>query len=299
MRYGKATLLLALVLVALPARADAPGDSSLGARSLAHGGVGLADGGDGAATSVNLAAASMRERYEVVGGVAIGTDSYLMEQGMAVDTRTAVVSLALGYTHMGDNVPPTGEFLPGWAPTDEVLEDPTEHSGIWLGLAYPFLQRRLSLAVNARYDWRDSGQLGASQAFNFGVGFAAAPAETVTLTVVGRNLLDFGYVDTERSLDFGARWDIGELFGIEADVRTELMGEPVLDGLDYSGGLDVFLVRWLAIRGGASYTDRIPYAHAGIGFISDKADLDYGMAIQADDFAALRTWHELNLRIKF
>lgn len=301
MRYGKASAAPLLLLAAFPgvASAEDPSGSTFGARSLGRGGTSIGDPQDCSPAMVNLAAASLREHYEIVAGIELATDSTLLERGSAVDTRTSVVSLALGYYHLSDDVTPAGDTLPGWAPASDELTDATEHQGFFGSVALPLAQRRVSLALYGRYDWRDSEQLGEDNAFNFGAGAAVAPTDYLTFSVVGRDLLDFGYPDEERSVGLGGRFDPGRYVGIQAEVSTEIDGTPVLDAVDFGGGLDVLPIEWLALRVGGQYTDHVPYATAGIGFLSDKADLDYGMSWQADDFGALRTWHELDLRVKF
>lgn len=300
MRYGKLILFVLLSALLSPsALARDPAVDNIGARALGRGSVGIADPGDAGGAQLSLASASLQERYEVVAGVGIGTDDYLMQRGLAIDSRTTVVTLALGYTRWTDSVDPPTEWLPGWYPEGEEITDATTHQGLWGGIAYPMLGRRMSLGVDARWDWRDSDLNGQTQNFNFGASFSAKPHEMLTIAVAGRELLDLGYRDTERSLDAGIRFDPGVAFGIEADVRTELMGDPVLENLDYSAGIDVSVVRWLSLRGGWTLLEGHHNATAGLALTSDKADLDYGVRWELDDVEALRTWHGLDVRFKF
>lgn len=282
----------------LPALADDPAVDNVGARALGRGSSGLADPGDAGAIQMNLAAASLRPRYELVIGAGIGIDDWLMQRGVAIDSRTTAVALALGYTHWTDDVYPTGVGLPGWYPADEELNDPTDHQGLFLGLAYPFAGRRMSVAVDGRYDWRDSDVSGSSGSANFGLSVAGQPHETLTLALAGKELLDLGYRDTEPSIDFGVRWDPGAVLAIEAGVRSEIVAD-VGQAIDVSAGIDGILTTWLTLRAGWTWLDQHHYACAGLSLISEHADLDYGMRWQADDFGALRTWHGLDLHLKF
>jgi hypothetical protein len=276
---------------AVPASAE-----ELGARSMGRGGVGRADAADVGGEAENLAALSLVPRYEIVAGAELGPDARFLLRSNAVDSRTSKVTLGAGYQRLTDNVPPTGDALPGWKLPGEELENPTSHQGVHLGLAVPFLDHRLAIAAHTRFDWRSSDLEGDDNAFNFGFSVAGRPLPTLTLAAGARDLLG-GYADTTRSADLSVRYDPGPYLGIEADVTTPLEGTFTADRLGVHAGFDVGAVKWLALRGGWYMDEGTHFATAGIGLISEQATLDYGVRVQLDDPA--RNWHGLDLRVSF
>ena len=268
----------------------------MGARALGRGGVGRADGADVSAEAVSLAAISLAERYEMVSGAELGPDGRFLFRGVAVDSRTSAVTLGAGYRRLADNVPPTGSALPGWKPSGAELEDPTTHEGVHLGLAVPFLERRMSFAAHTRFDWRDSAQLGKDNGFNLGFSAAGRPIPTLTLAAGARNLLATDYPDTRRTADFSIRYDPGIYLGIEADVVAPL-DRFTVDQFEWHAGADASMVEWLAIRSGWYADAGTHFVTGGVGLISEKASLDYGVRVRLDDPA--RNWHALDLRVVF
>ena len=134
-------------------------------------------------------------------------------------------------------------------------------------------------------------------AFNFGFSAAGKPVESVTLTAAARNLLETNYRDTERSLEIGARFDPGKYLGIEVNTVA-----PLVKGVDWTMvgwhvGADIGIADVIALRGGFVADDGETYGCGGLGFLSERAILDYGMRVQVSD--AKRTWHQLDLTVKF
>jgi hypothetical protein len=308
MWLGKPTLSMVTVGVVLvsftapPAHAssDHPLDHPevMGARSLGRGGVGRADATDISGEELNLAAVSLIPSYSFFGGAELGPDGRFLARAGAVDSRTSPVALGAGYRWRADNVPPTGAALPGWAPADgEALDNPTTAHRVHLGVALPFLERRLSLAVHTRFDWWDAEIAGPANAFNFGFSVAGRPVPSLTVAAGARSLLTTVDTRTQREVDLALRFDPGPYLGFEADVVA-----PIADGLDvdtfeWRAGLDVSATQWLALRGGWSMDSGGHNAHLGLGLVSDKATLDYGIKVQLD--APERNWHALDLRINF
>ncbi|MDP2308336.1 MAG: hypothetical protein Q8P18_20115 [Pseudomonadota bacterium] len=304
MRIGKPTLSKVTVGVALvgflagSAQAAPVPVDEMGARSLGRGGVGRADGADVSGEELNLASVSLVPAYSVYGGAELGPDARFLARSGAVDSRTSPVALGAGYRWRVDDVPPTGADLPGWAPVaDDALGNPTSAHRVHLGAALPFLERRLSLAVHTRFDWWDAELSGKGTAFNFGFSVAGRPLPSLTVAAAARNLLTTSDTRTTREVDLGLRFDPGPYLGIEADVVA-----PIADGLDietfaWRAGADISATTWLAVRGGWSMEAGAHNAHAGIGLVSDKATLDYGIKVRLD--APERNWHALDLRVNF
>jgi hypothetical protein len=289
---GKASTVILGLVVAGSAQAE-----DLGARSLARGGVGRADALDGAGGSPSLAANALEDQYlAYTGGLAAVDHTWGLRAG-AVDTRTSKVSLSLGYYRRWDTLPRTGDDLPGWKPPGDDLLNPAIHQGAAGALAYPMLDRKLAIGADARVDFFSSDLLPSDWAFNFGVQAAARPTESLTLSAAVTNLLETGFRDTERSLELGARFDAGTYFGVEGDAVAPLTTEFAWPSVGWHLGADVGIAEPVALRAGFSSDDGRQYVSGGLGLLSKNADLDYGMRIQLSD--ASRTWHQLDLRVKF
>lgn len=281
---------------------QAHADDSLGARSLGRGGTGLADGDDTAAVNVNVATMALADRYDLVAGGVRGPDDTWLGRISAADSRTSVVTMGATYTYRADNIPPTGDSLPGWLVKGDELDNPTSHQGVTVGLSYPFLSRKMAIGMTGRYDWRTSKADGNSNAFNFGASVAGRPAETLTLALGIRNVLDLQYADTRRLVDLGARWEPGPYLALEGSIQTEWMGNPFEESLAQHVGLDVFAVEWLALRAGWQQEDGLHQVGGGIGLISARAALDYGISGEignGDSDEPARLWHGLDLRVHF
>ncbi|MFN7142599.1 MAG: hypothetical protein ACK4YP_02400 [Myxococcota bacterium] len=271
--------------------------SEMGARSMARGGVGLADSGDAAGEERNLAAVSLDPRYVMFAGAGLGPDGSFLLRGGALDSRTSIVALGAGYRRLTDAVTPTGDELPGWHPAGEEIVDHATWQRVHLGLALPFAERRVSIAALTRFDWRSSMLSGKSYAFNFGFSAAARPVEGLTVALGARDLLGNAYPRIDREADLAVRYSPGPRFGVEADVTAPIDKDFGVDRFQWRAGLDGGVADWLALRGGWSMEAGTHFASAGIGLVSEQAVLDYGVKVQLDDPA--RNWHALDLRVNF
>lgn len=300
----KAVEVLAVGSLAALAYAEPAYAEDMGARSLASGGVGLADGKNVAGEELNLSAAALDPSYVVYGGAEVGPDKRFLARSGAVDSRTSAVALGAGYRWMMDNVPPAGAELPGWKPADTELSNLSTTQRVHLGLAVPFLERRLAIGAHTRFDWKDSALTGTTNAFNFGFSVAGRPIPTLTVAAGARNLLTSAFTSVTREADLAVRFDPGPYLGLEADVSAPIEGPASaaseqfgVDTFRWRAGADVSATSWLALRGGWSLVEDHHYAHAGLGLVSDKATLDYGVKVQLD--MPSRNWHALDLRINF
>lgn len=289
----------AALLGALPTFAAA---DETGARRVGRGGAALADAADGANVAENTATASLLERYEVVGGGGLGPDATWWARVAAVDSRTAPVTLAAGYYHKQDNIPPTGDLQPGWKVPGSALSNVSVHQGFYVAAAYPMLKRRLSLGLSGQWDWLESERLGAIDKPNFGASLAGKPTEQITLAATAKELLDVGYPHAHRSATVGARWDPGPYLGLEVAGELALDDPAALDtatDIAFHGGADVHVVEWFVLRAGYAREDGLDYVGGGVGLVATgKAALDYGMRVElgADPFTS---WHVLDVRVNF
>lgn len=288
---GKAALILGGAVYATAATAG-----EAGGRAAGRGGAGIADGANGTGGATNIAAATLEDQYLAFTSGLAGVDHTWGVRAGALDTRTAAFGLSAGYYRRWDDVTRSGADLPGWKVPGDDLANPAVHQGGWIAAAYPFLDRRLALGVDTRLDFYESDILGKDSAFNFGAQVAGRPTEWLTLALSGRNLLDTHYRDTQRTLALGARLHPGSYFGAELDVSAPLTSAFSASTLGWHTGLDVGLAEVVALRAGFE-ADGGNYVTAGLGLVSQQADLDYGARMQLSEPS--RTWHELELRVKF
>ncbi len=271
--------------------------TELGARALGRGGVGFADVGDPAGEQLNLAASSLVSRYTMFAGAELGPDARILVRGGAVDSRTSAVAVGAGYRWLSDDVYPTNDALPGWKVPSSELENPTIHQGAHVGVAVPFLDRRISIAGHARFDWRSSAISGADDAFNFGFSAAAAPVENFSVALGAFNLLDTGYERVSREGILGIRYQALELFGVEVDGQVPLDATIGVPTLEVRAGVDVRPIEWLELHAGWAFESEHHFIAGGVAFRSGQASLDYGIRIRPD--SPSRNWHALDVRVEF
>lgn len=271
--------------------------ADIGARATGSGMTGVANPNDIGAVRLSLATAALTERYEVYTGAELGPDAHVALRGGAMDSRTSAIAIALGYHRLTDNETLSGLERPGWKTADDAFENPTEHQGFFGGVAYPFLPGRAAAAVDARYDAYDSDRLGTDKAFNFGFSAAFRPADTVTLAAAVANLLENDFRDTTRELRVGARWDPGAFFGVEANALSPLTNRMSWQTVDWRLGANVGVASFLSLHAGYANDHTRSWATGGLGLVSERADLDYGMRVRLD--APRNNVHTLDLRVRF
>ncbi len=269
----------------------------IGARATGSGMVGVANPNDVGALRLSVATASLTERYELYTGGELGPDKHLGFRGGAVDSRTGPVTMALAYRRMSDSTNVRLIERPGWKTEEEDFENPTIHQGVFGGVAYPFAPGKASVAVDARYDWYDSDELGSAGAFNFGFSFAWRPATPFTLAAAIDNLLENDFRDTQRQLRVGARWDAGTYFGVEGDVLAPVRPTWDWKQLDWRVGANVGVAEFLALRAGYANDRTRSWVTGGLGLVSEKCDLDYGVRVRVD--APRHNVHVLDVRVRF
>lgn len=269
----------------------------LGARSVGRGGTGRADPTDVAAIAGNLAVAAMTPRYDLFAGSALGPDSRFVLRGGAVDSRTSAWTIGAGYERRTQNIPPTGDDLPGWQAPGDVLDNPSTAQRVYMGAAVPFLEKRYAVALTGRYDWGSSEQGGAVDGFNFGAQVAGRPLEGLTIAAGMRDILGENHPDHARTADLAVRWQPGKFFAIEGDMVAPVSNAFAIDRFGWHVGAEASVIEWLALRGGYENVATTSFATAGLGLGSERISLDYGARVQLDDPA--RSWHALDLRLVF
>jgi hypothetical protein len=270
----------------------------LGARSQARGETGRADGSDTSAVRENLAALTLGTRYELVVGGGFGADDLWYGRAAGFDSRTAPVGLGVAYDYRYDDLPPIDSALPGWKEPGEILSDPTVHQSVSLGVAYPFIARRLTAGSTLRFDWRTAALAGKDNAFDLDLSAAGRPFESLTVAVGARNLLPGDYPDTARTLDLSGRWDPGPYLGIEADAVWAASQGWVPGSFSGGAGLDIAAIEWLGLRGGWARRGGSNFVGGGIGLLNERASFDYGLQAELGT-RELRMWHAFDLRAAF
>ena len=286
---------LSCLLLLAPAQAE-----DRGARSLGAGGTGLADSMDTAVASQSVAAIALLPRYDITTGLGLGPDKRFHLQAVAVDSRTSMITLSASWYRTMDQLPLTGTDLPGWQLPDETLSNLTEHQGLSLGLAYPFMDRRASIGLGGRYDWRNSEQTGKEKGWNLSAFAAARPLDVLTLAFTAQNLLRAGYPDLQRNLEIGARLAPGPYLGLEVDGMVPLEEALEWERARIGVGASVGIVELVALRGGWQRQAGAQDMTLGISLLSERASLDYGVRIAVGEEAGSRgAWHGVDLRVFF
>ena len=289
--------LLVCGLLLAPSEAHA---EDRGARSLGAGGTGLADPMDTAVASQSVAAISLLPRYDISTGLGLGPDKRFHLQAVAVDSRTSIVTLSASWYRTMDQLPLIGSDLPGWQLPDETLSNLTEHQGLSLGLAYPFMERRASIGLGGRYDWRNSEQTGKQKDWNLSAFAAARPIDILTLAFTAQNLLRSGYPDLQRNLELGARLAPGPYLGLEVDGMVPLEEALLWDDARIGVGASIGIVELIALRGGWQQQAGTQDMTLGISLLSERASLDYGVRIAIGEGPGSRgVWHGVDLRVFF
>lgn len=282
------------------AAAGATADEDLediGARATGSGMTGVANPNDIGAIRLSLATASLTERYELYTGAELGPNGHFSLRSGAMDSRTSTVALALGYRRLTDAESLGGSERPGWKTEGQSFENPTEHQGLFGGIAYPFLPGKGALAFDARYDWYDSDLVGKDGAFNFGVSAAFKVASVLTLAAAMGNLLETDFRDTQRELRVGARWDAGTYFSVEGNALAPVSDSWSWQNVDWRLGSNVGFAKFLSLHAGYANNHTRSWVTGGLGLISEKADLDYGMRVRIDQ--PRNNVHTLDLRLRF
>lgn len=293
MHSGK-RYILATGLVGLFSQPVAAQD--LGARALAMGGTGRADASDAGVVPDNIATFSLAPQYNFLTGVGFGPEDYFLTRGSVMDSRTSQVSLGASWFRSTETPILSGEDLPGWKTPVDKLRNPTVRQGILLGVAYPFLERRISIGVMGRYDWQTSQRDEKVSAYNLGFNLAGRPIPSLTLATAVHNVLQNDYESTPRTLDMAARWDAGPYFGIEMDGVFPLSATETDAPIPFKlgGGVSASLVEVAAIRAGWSTEEGSYSLTGGVGLLSEHASLDYGLRY---NLGLQQFWHGLDLRV--
>jgi hypothetical protein len=303
-KIWKRSIGLSLSLSFFPALAQdgaAGAGPGLGARSTGAGLTGLADPLDAALLQRNLAALSLIPHYDVVAGIGFGPDSLFVTRAAAMDSRTSVVTLGVSWYRFTDKLELSGADLPGWQIPGSSLLNPSEHWGLGLGFAYPFLDRRFSLGMTGRYDWQEATETGKASGWNLGLVIAAAPIEGLTLAFGARDLIP-GYRDTTRSMDLGARWSVGgtgnSAVALEVDATLPWIEAPDWSKARLGAGATLGIVQAIFLRGGWLVEGANHDLTLGLGFGSEHASIDYGVRLGVGE-EELPVWHALDLRVMF
>ena len=271
--------------------------TELGARALGRGGVGFADTGDPAGEQLNLAIASLTPRYTMFVGAELGPDARILLRGGAMDSRTAAFAMGGGYRWISDDVLPDADGLPGWRVPSEALANPAIRQSAHIGFGVPFLERRLSLAGHARFDWMTSALSGKSNAFNFGFSVASVPIDELNVALGVFNLLDTGYDRVSREGHLGVRYAPVRVVGVEVDAEVPVDSTIAFSTMALRAGVDVQPIEWLCVRAGWALESEHHFAAAGIAFTSERASIDYGVRVRLD--RPERNWHAVDVRVEF
>jgi len=252
-------LLLASLLLARPLLAAAPPldfDAARGAREVGMGGTFRELGIGANAADGNPAAMALFQAYqlEFAGGYDWKSKAWYAA-GWARDSTNPELSGAYSLHHITNEY--GGSNVGQWA---HALSIATK------------LGDKFAIGLGTRWLIQDTPKINAAS-LNVGISMQLAPQ--LTLGFAGYNLIDTHHSELSRSFEVG----FGLLLGpvrLASEVRSDI-GRGPLHPI-WNSGLELFLGRSFALRGGWEWRDPVQqnFLSAGLGFVFDNAALDIG-----------------------
>lgn len=277
---------LLLVTTALAANPYTPRDvHSAETRAMGH--TGGATATSNAAITVNPAALALAERYEgVVTGNYGDQESWGVNVTM-VDSKTVPLALGIAYSHDVWEPPFLDEELPGWQLPDSTIQNWKRSDAFTLGVAYPFLDRRLTVGVGLHMSFWDTQRDGVGVGGNAHIGIAGRPWEYLFLGLSLRNFVPLNDpLALPTTLRPAMRLEHPQVGALVFEADIQLVGEVLYHPLSLYSGIEGRIVTapadggMVAVRAG--YRTRQldgHYISAGFGLINTQASVDYALEI--------------------
>lgn len=249
----------------------------------------------------NPGAIGLGERYLMGATGRLGQD---LDNGWGVsilDANTSVIALGLSFFRSVSDPPLTTADLPGWTTTG--ADEPTNRhrdNNLTLSVAYPLLDRRLSLGIGGTLSVYQHDLAGNGVDGNLDVGIGARPHDLVTIGLAGRNLIPIpGQEDFRAGLLLGSRVADEEVgyFGLDIEWFAEDAGVPI--AVRTGGGL--LVSENVEVQLGYRYegpTD-VHWLSSGVEVQNETAAIGYSLAMPLGD-GKLRIGsfvHSLGIRV--
>lgn len=289
-RFKVTPLALAALLLSLGGVPAAAAQDLLGSRSIAMGGTLRAAPSGETALLLNPAGLTLSRNYIVNGSYHYrGSDSASLLHASVVDSVTKKLAAGLYYSFVYAQPSRTLPLAGGKTFT---LEETLSTHEAGLALAYP-LGDMFHLGVTTKYinisveqpdgtpaDAVDEGDDGVTM----DIGGIIRVLPQLNLAVTFCNAIPIDHVTYPRQLGLGISYALGTTLLAEFDAVLDFdRGEEKVNP-SYHGGLEIFLADKYALRGGVQHDTvrQATYASGGIGFVSSKVALDFGLRQMVD-----------------
>ena len=261
----------------------------VGSRSLAMGGGLRAAPSSEAAVLLNPAGMSLSRAFQLNGLYQYrGSDSANMVNVSIVDSITAAVAAGLYYSYIHTTPQQTLDL--GNDQTFDLKETRTTHE-VGLALSYP-MGSAFHLGLTTKYVRQAVEQPEGTpaeaksegvQGLTLDVGGILQPLSFLNLAVTGHNLIPVDSKIYPRLLGMGASFSLGTTFVAAFDTVLNFTSAEKIKP-SFHGGGELFLANAYALRGGAMHDTlrKATYATVGLGLVSSKAGLEFGLRQMVD-----------------
>jgi len=261
----------------------------LGSRSVAMGGTLRAAPSGETAVLLNPAGLTLHKNYILHGSYSYrGSDSASILTASVVDSVTKRLAAGLYYAYIHASPSRTLPIKGGKVFTLEETID-THEAG--LAMAYP-LGNILHLGVTTKYinieleqpeDTPDAALAEGDDGVTMDIGVILRVIPQLNIAATFHNAIPIDNASYSRSLGLGVSYVFGTMFLAEFNTVLDFdRAEEIMPS--YHGGLEVFLAGKYALRGGVMHDTirEATYASGGLGFVTRKLALDFGLRQMVD-----------------
>ena len=286
----RGAILATVLLLALWAAPAGAALDLLGTRGIAMGGALRASPSGESAVLLNPAGMTLTRSYVINALYEFRvSDSASLLNASVVDSLTSRVAAGLYYSF--SHATPSRVLSLGGGKVFELEETRMTHEA-GLAMSYP-VGTYLHLGVSTRYvnisvEQPDNTPKEAVveddiNSVTGDIGGIITPLEGLRIAVVGYNLIPVEGTEFLTLLGLGISYTFGSRFLAEFDTVLDFTREETA-AASYHGGLELFLGQNVALRGGFMHDTvrEASYASGGLGFISRKMGVDFGLRQMVD-----------------
>jgi hypothetical protein len=284
-----ATLLAVTLILSVAGVPAAAAQDLLGSRAVAMGGALRAAPSGETAVLLNPAGLTLNKNYILHGSYSYrGSDSASILTASVVDSVTKKLAAGLYYAYIHASPSRTLPIKGGKVFTLEETID-THEAG--LALAYP-LGQILHLGVTTKYvnltreqpeDTPEAALADGANGVTMDIGVILRVIPQLNLAATFHNAIPIDHESYARSLGLGVSYAFGTMFLAEFNTVLDFdRAEEIKPS--YHGGLELFLGGKYALRGGVMHDTfrEATYASGGVGFMTNKIGLDFGLRQMVD-----------------
>lgn len=307
---GKKTILVWGVVVLLVCVASGKAQATLdlvGTRSIGMGGGLRASASGESAVLLNPAGLVLTKAYVLTALYQFRvSDSAHLVNVSVVDSLTTMIAAGVFYSY--SHAEPSRHIAAtsgGLNPFHLAETVQTHEAG--LALAYN-LSDFLLLGLNIRYvnieveqpeGTPDGWIRDTTHTASMDVGAIVRPWQGLHIAVVGHNLIPIEGLEFPMQLGLGLAYQFGTYLLAEFDTVLDFSTDETA-AASFHGGLEAFIKNAVALRGGVAYDmlQEATYVTAGLGFVTRKLGLDFGMRQMVDAGAETLVAFSLRLFMK-